>query len=383
MKNLEVIKYSNIFPADVPREGHLVLGLLYFSCPFHRTSLLLLTRPFMGEEEAAALLRQLTDKGYLKKTETGMGSFFSLTARSMSYMDVEKTQKPYRSQKVAERMYLTYYLQSYIAANHLVLKCLPAIGKDGLLPRSIDGKYEIISGMIREIMNGTVPFVDGYNSRLYKTIKHPIIQSLYIYEKTAERISALSSKMNAARIRAKNDPKVMSEYTALHNMLCGLRRDLEEARRRAVILTASHGAKVLTLQNFGLNGIFIEEVKEDAIVFGVLNNCVYGISPRKLRERMDYITSFAEHIGVDFSVHVYITEECWPMMRKILAKDASDPANKLVCLPVPKSIFSRKELRQAIQMSGGDETVLKQIMLPNNEWSSIGLHGKENSSIIN
>lgn len=383
MKNIEIIRYSNIFPADVSREGHLILGLLYFSCPFHRNSLLLLTRPFMGEEEAAALLRQLTNKGYLKKTETGLGSFFSLTARSMSYMDVEKTQKPYRSQKVAERMYLTYYLQSYITANHLVLKCLPVIGKDGLLPRSIDGKYEIISGMIREIMNGTVPFVDGYNSRLYRTIKHPITQSLNIYEKTAERISALSSKMNAARMRAKNDPKAMSEYTALHNMLCGLRRDLEEARRRAIILTASHGAKVLTLQNFGLNGIFIEEVKEDAIVFGVLNNCVYGISPRKLRERMDYITSFAEHIGVDFSVHVYITEECWPMMRKILAKDASDPANKLVCLPVPKSIFSRKELRQAIQMSGGDETVLKQIMLPNNEWSSIGLHGKENYSIIN
>lgn len=359
MKDIEIIKYSNLFPTDVTRGGHLLLCVLYFGCPFHKSSLLLLTRPFMGEAEAITLLKLLSEKGYLNITETGMGKFYSITAKTVSFLDVEKNRKPYRSQKVAERLYLTYYLQSRLIAEHLVLKCLPVMKQDDLLPKNKEKKDEVISAMIWEIRNGTIPFLEGYNSRLYKTIKHPLIQSLCIYEKTAMRISALSAKLNAEKMRATNDANAANRYLSVYNTLCELRRDLEEAKLRGTILTYSHGAKVLTLQNLLLNGIVIQEASADTIVFGLLDNTIGGLSTKKLRERMDYITSFAEHLGMEYTVHLYVAEEYSAISEKTLSKALPRTASKLVCLPVAKSVFSRNQLQKAMHTGGNVEATLK------------------------
>ena len=89
MKDLSVIGYRNVFPAEVSRAGHLVLCLLHFSCPFHRNSLLLHLKPIMGDREAAALLSELVEGGYLYTTDTGLGGFPKGEAERLAVLSAE------------------------------------------------------------------------------------------------------------------------------------------------------------------------------------------------------------------------------------------------------------------------------------------------------
>lgn len=312
MKDLSILNYRNIFPAEVSRAGHLLLCLLRFSCPFHRNSLRLLLKPVMGDKQAAALLKELVDRGYLSVSATGLGSFYALTAKTVRYLDIEGTGKPYRSQHIADRLLLTYWLQSYIIASALVERATAVCAEIGGFPKTKENRATVLSAMSSALRRHEIPFVDGYNDTLYQSLP----QALHIYEMTQRKLSQQAATLNAAYTKASTSTKAASSYQLAWVDVEQTRAALRELLPKAQLLTYTSGLKVLTLDILQQNGIFIEEIGENEISFGLLDNVAYGVSSRRLAKRLDYIITLANTLGLSPSVTLYTLEDNRATLKK-------------------------------------------------------------------
>lgn len=312
---MSILNYRNIFPAEVSRAGHLLLCLLRFSCPFHRNSLLLLLKPVMGDKQAAALLKELTDRGYLYVSETGLGSFYALTTKTVRYLDIEGTGKPYRCQRIADRLLLTYWLQSYIIASELVERAAAVCAEIGGFPKTKENRASVLSAMSSALRRHEIPFVDGYNDARYPSLP----QALRLYEMTQQKLSQQAATLNAAYPKASSSPKAAKAYQLAWVDVEQTRAALRELLPKAQLLTYTSGLKVLTLDILQQNGIFIEEIGENEISFGLLDNVVCGLSARRLAKRLDYITTLANTLGRSPSVVLYTLEGNRAALKKRIA----------------------------------------------------------------
>ena len=304
MKDLSVIGYRNVFPAEVSRVGHLLLCLLHFSCPFHRNSLLLLLKPVMGDREAATLLSELVECGYLYVTDTGMGRFYAVTTQTVSYIDVEGTAKPYRRQNIAERALPTYQLQSHVIASSLFDRACAVCSEAGGFPKSEVERSAVLSAMTDTLRRGEVPLAAGYNERMYKTIPHLLMKNTRLYEAAQQDLSRQAAALNAAR-KSGRIGKYQRQLIELEQTRAGLERLLP----RVQLLTYTSGLRVLTLDILQQNGVFIETVSEETITFGLLDNSPSGVSSRRLALRLDLIVTVSNALNLAPAVVLYTLEE--------------------------------------------------------------------------
>ena len=343
MKDLSVLSYRNIFPSEVSRAGHLVLCLLYYSCPFHRNSLLYLLKPVMGDKQAVQLLRILVDGNYLYIENTGLGKFYALTAKSVGYIDVEGTEKPYRSQKIAERLLVGYWLQSHIIASALCKHALAVCEQLGGLPKSNRERAAVLTAMNSAISRFQIPFVDGYNDRLYKNLAHTQMKRMHQYEIAQRCVSQQAASLNALRVRASTDTKAARNYQEKFAELTHTVQATRNLLPQAQLITYAHGLKVLSLEILEQNGIFIERVDEESISFGLLNNVACGVSSRRLAMRFDYIITLASALGLSPVVNIYTLETGQAALSKRVAQLKSPylmPPTEIKSIPL--IIRSRK-----------------------------------------
>ena len=320
MKDLSVLSYRNIFPSEISRAGHLVLCLLYYSCPFHRNSLLYLLKPVMGDKQAVQLLRVLVDGNYLYIENTGLGKFYALTAKSVRYIDIEGKEKPYRSQKIAERLLVGYWLQSHIIASALYEHAIEVCEQLGGFPKSNRERAAILTAMNSAIGRFQIPFVEGYNDRLYKSVAQPIMKRLQQYEVAQCCISQQAASLKALRVRASTDSNAARKYQETFAELTHTVKATRNLLPQAQLITYAHGLKVLSLEILEQNGIFIERVNEESISFGLLNNVACGVSSRRLAMRFDYIITLANALGLSPVVNIYTLETGQATLSKRVAQ---------------------------------------------------------------
>lgn len=299
MKDLSILNYRNVFPSEVSRAGHLLICLLHYSCPFHRNSLLLLLKPVMGDKQAAALLKSLVDGGYLYVSDTGFGRFYGITTKSARHLDIENTGKPYRFQKLADRLLLTYWLQSHIIASAIFERVAAVCAEIGGYPKTKEDRGAILSAMTSALQRHEIPFVAGYDDALYQSIP----QVLHLYELAQHKLSQQAATLNGTRMRAS-----AKEYQRAWVDLEQTKRMIQDLLPRAQLLTYTKGLKVLSLDVLHQNGIFIEEIQENSIRFGLLDNVPCGVSSRRLALRLDYVVTLANTLGRLPTVTLYTLE---------------------------------------------------------------------------
>ena len=320
MKDLSVLSYRNIFPSDISRAGHLLLCLLYYSCPFHRNSLLYLLKPVMGDKQAAELLRTLVGKGYLYVANTGCGKFYALTAKSVGYIDIEGTRKPYRCQKIAKRLLVGYWLQSHIIASALCERAFAICKEQGGFPKSKGERAAVLAAMSSAISRFQIPFVEGYNEWLYKSVAHPLMKRMQQHEIAQRSISQQAAGLNALRTRADTDPSAAEAYQEAFAELTHTAQAAQSLLPQARLLTYTHGLKVLSLEILQQNGIFLERIDNVSITFGLLDNVAYGVSSRRLAMRFDYIITLADALGLFPTVNIYTLETGQATLSKRVAQ---------------------------------------------------------------
>ena len=305
MTDLTIMKYQNLFPSELSRIEHFLLCLIHFSCPFHRNSLLYLLKPFAGDDEAAAILKKLVETQYLYRSDTGLGTFYAITAKTAAFLDIEHAQNPHRKQKVSDRMLLTYWLQSYIISTTLFNFITPICTELKHFPRNKKEKELVVSKMTQFILNKQVPLVDGYNAQLYNSFTSTTLKNLRIYDAMQSGISKLSAQLNAASIRARTDTSAAAEYLSLDNDLTSLKAELQTIIPKSQSLTYKNGLKVLSLNILQQNGIFIENIQDNMMSVGLLNNVLGGVSAKRIAMRLDYIQSLAESLGMTPYINLY------------------------------------------------------------------------------
>lgn len=341
MKDLDILNYKNLFPAEVSRTGQFLLCLLSFSQPFHLSSLRLLLKPVMGDAEASTLLKDLTDKGYLYTADTGQGRFYGLTAQAIRYLDVARSGAPHRRQRIADKSLLTDKLQSYLIAqalfNRAALVCLDF----GSFPRTAKDKAAVLAAMTAAVQNREIPFVDGYNDALYR-------------DAAQAAICKLAAQINAASARAKLDPAAAKEYETLCKKRWAVETTLADALPSTQALTYTQGQRVLSLAVLAQNGIVLQHLDQERADFGLLNNTPYGLSQRRLAARLDYIVSLADALKVSPSVVLYTMKDSRDITEQRLDRlDIPFPLPPISFYTVPSVICSRADYWRAVQLTYG------------------------------
>lgn len=354
MKDLDILNYKNLFPAEVSRTGQFLLCLLSFSQPFHRSALRLLLKPVMGDAEASTLLKDLTDKGYLYTADTGQGRFYGLTAQAIRYLDVARSGAPHRRQRIADKSLLTDKLQSYLIAqalfNRAALVCLDFGG----FPRTVKDKAAVLAAMTTAVQNREIPFVDGYNEALCRDASQRLMKYLQVYDAAQAAICKLAAQINAASVRAKLDPAAAKEYEALCKKRWAVETTLADALPSTQALTYTQGQRVLSLAVLAQNGIVLQHLDQERADFGLLNNTPYGLSQRRLAARLDYIVSLADALKVSPSVVLYTMKDSRDITEQRLDRlDIPFPLPPISFYTVPSVICSRADYWRAIQLTYG------------------------------
>ncbi|MBQ9939695.1 MAG: hypothetical protein IJO96_09230 [Oscillospiraceae bacterium] len=100
---------------------------------------------------------------------------------------------------------------------------------------------------------------------------------------------------------------------------------------------------MLTLDILQQNGIFIEEIGENEIAFGLLDNAACGVSARCLAKHLDYITTLANTLGRSPSVVLYtLVENRAALEQRIALLKLPFPLPSLRFCTIPKNVQFRK-----------------------------------------
>lgn len=339
MKDLKLLTYCNLFPADVNREGAFILCLLYLSQPFHRSALALLLKPLAGDKEAKELLRGLTESGYLYSATTGQGPFYAITAKTARYLDTELEIRHYRHQKIMERNLLTYRLQSFIIARSLFMRAATVCAHLGHFPRKREEKSAVLASMFQAIEANTIPFVVGYNETIYASSPHALFSAMKTYESVEAHINKVAGQCSAARVKSKTDPKEADSYKAAYDNMQEAIARRNKIALRTQVWTHTQGPKVLTLSILEQNGIFLKGFGKGRMSFGILDNTPFGLSQSRLANRLDYAVSLAEALGLEPSITIYTMPDYKPLTERRYKKlDLSFSVPSVTFHAVPKNI---------------------------------------------
>ncbi|MBP1736945.1 MAG: hypothetical protein H6Q60_826 [Oscillospiraceae bacterium] len=326
-----VFNYYNLFPSDVTETGRFLLSAMSFMPPLHEHALKLMLKPLVCDDVAPKTCKELVRAGYLYCEDTNSGKFYALTAKTHQYLDYEQKNSHCRRDAIKPSNLLSFRLQSLIIAERLVSVAtavfleewhsLPVhsheeyLNMNGLdkaafdaalvektvatidvLPRSIVQNSKVISALENAILSGTIPYTDCHNPALYENLdaQYPALARLHAYDWLLQKKMTIAARQNAN----KSDPALVKELAVINNKLNLL-------SPQAGIFLLNGGQKAITLSLLQANGIFLEDLGEETVHFGLINNKSDGLTARTLSGRIDLMVSLALALGRESEVTIY------------------------------------------------------------------------------
>lgn len=345
-------KISNLFPPDISPAEKFLLLLLHLSGPISNTGIRMVLKPLVCDDNVPKIIQKLLENGYLHARDTDQGKFYALTPRTAAYIDYKGITPVHRRQSIADKMLLTYRLQSYVMAQKLVRTALSLylsawdklaaeekqqylaerytqynlkdtidfsafqefIVKElhpnrfralDLLPRTLVKQEEVIQAMTDQIQAGNVTFTEHYNKAIYTDYNDPFVKLLNAYDAAQVQKQSLSAKLHGLKVKIDTDPAAAEEYRKVFIERENVNHSIKDLASKTALPTHHHKAKILSLRILEQNGIFIRGYRSDMLYFGLLNNYTCGLPSHILDMRIDYIVTLAERLGKTPHITVY------------------------------------------------------------------------------
>lgn len=344
--DIKIFQYRNILPPDVSEAGRFLLCIMAFlTFPIGEGAARRILKPVVCDDNAPRLLRELVENGYLNKRETGQGTFFALTAKTLANLDIYSEHKPHRSQSIPDAALLTYRLKGEIVAREVVAlaaavytnawdtlsaddqrtylsqksicdeeafaKALASlnVATVDLLPRCIASTRDVVKAVAIGLEAGEIPFTGPFHEAIYRSTNMPLINAMENLDAALRYKMSLAAQRKVPGDFQKCTDQKVRRYLELSDELASLEQTISNLKLKATVLTYKHGEIAVTRSLLESNGIFIRAIDDKTIYFGVLNNAPYGLPTCVLSRRIDICVSLAEQLKLTPFISIYTLQE--------------------------------------------------------------------------